>query len=870
MSQQRITDALTTAFSSHSIVFWHDADGEFSFSVKNLVPENVELLYLDDLPALSIKIQLERAAPRARFLLYSVKATPDPANDWLLDIRLRSRSFHADNASILLEDLGLTTLQLRAHLKERAKFLKSKDRVDRLKRWVAPSDAAEDLDRKMIAVLAKAEQPDLPGILLRLFSGVLQDGVANLDAEPKAWSDIVANDLMDSFWGLVEQEIGYRDASPTLRDFLFRILVTDFSRTVNGGCPAQLSHFILYDKARAANASVFVAGWRSHMQHFGSYDALSDAVARELGLSNVIAGLSAESLAETMTFEEVERRIIQDIKGRIIAGAGADMDTLRGLIARRRGGHWANKLLAHSSATTRALASCYDALEAAAGFFELKEKFNAGFGFATAEAGLSAYQSELFRFDQLYRQINQAADGVEPMGWALLHELRERIESAYSGWFVPQLGSAWSKVLEGNVGLLSTWKVGDWVNQPDFFEKHVMAHLDAGIRRVFVVISDAFRFEAAEELVRDINGKSRFKAALTPMLGVLPSYTALGMASLLPHHTLAYKLNSNLDVMADDVVVSTLEQRSAHLAKYQGVAVKADELLSMGKDKGREFVRDHRVIYVYHDKIDMLGDKQGSEGQTFDAVAQTLTELNQLATFIVNSLNGSLVVMTADHGFLYQESALDEADKSTLGDKPEGTLRAKKRYLLGQGIGASSKAWCGNTAVTAGTTAGEGSMEFWVPKGAARFHFAGGARFVHGSAMPQEIVIPVITLRESENQSAKTRLVEFSLLGSSNKVVTNKQRFEFIQTEPVSERVLPRSVLVSLRDGETMISDEQSVTFDSSSGLMDERKRSVILTIKSGQYDKTKDHYLIARDTQTKVEVIRIPLKVDLAFANDF
>ena len=29
MSQQRITDALTTAFSSHSIVFWHDADGEF-------------------------------------------------------------------------------------------------------------------------------------------------------------------------------------------------------------------------------------------------------------------------------------------------------------------------------------------------------------------------------------------------------------------------------------------------------------------------------------------------------------------------------------------------------------------------------------------------------------------------------------------------------------------------------------------------------------------------------------------------------------------------------------------------------------------------------------------------------------------------
>ncbi|MEF8731486.1 MAG: hypothetical protein V5B40_06125 [Candidatus Accumulibacter meliphilus] len=79
MSQQRITDALATAFSSHSIVFWHDADGEFSFSVKNLLPDAVELLYLDDLPALAIKLQLERAAPLASFLLYSAKPVPDLA-----------------------------------------------------------------------------------------------------------------------------------------------------------------------------------------------------------------------------------------------------------------------------------------------------------------------------------------------------------------------------------------------------------------------------------------------------------------------------------------------------------------------------------------------------------------------------------------------------------------------------------------------------------------------------------------------------------------------------------------------------------------------------------------------------------------------
>jgi hypothetical protein len=112
--------------------------------------------------------------------------------------------------------------------------------------------------------------------------------IQNLDAVSKLWADVVANDLEEAFWSLVARETGYSDATPTLRDLLFRILVSDLSRTVSGSCPAQLSHFVLSDKALAANASVFASGWRSHMQHFGSYDALSGQVGRELGLENLI------------------------------------------------------------------------------------------------------------------------------------------------------------------------------------------------------------------------------------------------------------------------------------------------------------------------------------------------------------------------------------------------------------------------------------------------------------------------------------------------------------------------------------------------------------------------------------------------------
>lgn len=870
MSQQRITDSLNNLFESQRIIFWHDPEGEFSSVVATLALGEVQLIRLDETPALKVKLDIERGGDACQWLLYSPATEPEPSHDWLLDIRLRSKPFRADSTSILLEDLGLTSQQLRAHLKERSKFLKAKDRVERLKKWVAPTDTANDLDLKMLGVLTRADQPVLFSILLRLFSGLVVEGVADLDYASKPWQEIVSNDLEPAFWSVIKQELGYSETDPSLRDLLFRVLVTDFARSVAGECPGQLGHFVITDKSLAANAAVFASRWRSDMAHFSSYNALSAKVANELGLNNLLAPLTAESLADSMTFEAVEQRVIKDLKDRIIAGAGAGMDTVRALIARRRDGHWANRLLAQGSDITRALVASYDALEAAAGFFERKAQHSAGFSFTDASAGLSAYQSDLYLFDQLYRQFNHAADAVEPMGWAVLHELRERVDNVYSGWFIPDLSSAWGKVLEGDGGLLSTWQVNGMVNQQDFYATQVKPLLDAGIKRVFVVISDAFRYEAAEELTRDINSRNRFKANLSTMLGVLPSYTTLGMASLLPHDTLAYQLNANLGVTANGVPVATTEQRNSYLDRYEGVAIKAEDLLALGKDKGFEFVRDRRLIYIYHDRIDMIGDKQASETKTFEAVADTLVELGQLANFITNSLKASTVLITADHGFMYQESALDVADKSALDEKPNGTLMAKKRYLIGQGIGQSSKAWSGNTAVTAGTDAGEGSMDFWVPKGAARFHFAGGARFVHGSAMPQEIVVPIITLRVSESDNARTRPVEFSLLGASNKVVTNKQRFEFIQTEAVSERVQPRTVLISIRDGDTLISDEQSLSFDSSSQLMDERKRSVILTIMTGNYDRNHEHLLIARDAQTKVEVLRLPLKVDLAFTNDF
>ena len=167
---------------------------------------------------------------------------------------------------------------------------------------------------------------------------------------------------------------------------------------------------------------------------------------------------------------------------------------------------------------------------------------------------------------------------------------------------------------------------------------------------------------------------------------------------------------------------------------------------------------------------------------------------------VINGLNGSYVLVTADHGFLYQSSALTLTDKSQLGDRPAGTVIAKKRYLLGTGLPAQDHVYRGETEATSGAT----GMEFWLPKGTSRFHFTGGARFVHGGAMLQEIVVPVITVRELEGAAAaptKTRPVAVHVLGNNIKVTTNRHRIQFIQTEAVTERIKPVTLSVALYDG---------------------------------------------------------------------
>jgi uncharacterized protein (TIGR02687 family) len=868
MDIKRIETALMDQFLTEGqrLVFWHDPEREFEDSLATLNLEAVTLLRLDEHPALAVKVRLEQEDPTGRYLLYAPAEPPEPELDWLLDIRLYSASFRADRASMLLAELGLTQQALRPHLAERARFFASRERLERLKKLVSPDDGALDLDRKLIAVLVKADQPEFFTVLIALFDAIPE---GHLDALPPAWDELEKQGVLASFWALVASSFGYQEDAPSLKNLLIRLLVSDLAHACQSALPEGLKHLILARQG-TANAVVCLAQWRDSLTRGPSYDTLSAAVARAIKLESHLGALSIDDLAEVKTFLLVEQTIASRLRDRVLETVETiKPELIRAIASRRQDGYWAAPGLPDTpSAPRRALFAVYQALQTAADLFALRQSRLGGLVYPDAKALFSAYTDGLYRDDQCYRHFCEFADAAESRDWDILKSLRQKVEQVYGTGFVAELARQWNPHLES--GLLDRWRIDGIPNQQGFYAREVARVLAKGAdRRVFVIVSDAFRYEAAQELTEQLNGQYRLDATLSAQLGVLPSYTGLGMAALLPHGTIDYTESGAIRV--DGLPCGSLEQRGKILESVQGVAVKADTFMAMKKDEGRAFIKPYRVVYVYHNQVDAVGDSAATEDHAFDAVRQAIDALGDLVGKIVNSLNGNHLLITADHGFLFQETPPGETDKNSLATKPEGTLLAKKRYLLGRNLPASDQAYRGSTQVTAGA---EGGMEFWVPKGANRFHFVGGSRFVHGGAMPQEIVVPVIRVQHVKDAAqatkTKTHTVGVSVLGNNFKVTTNRHRFQLIQTEPVGERVKPITLKIGLYDGDEPVTNLETLTFDSPSADMNQWQKAVSLTLEGRRFDSKRVYQLILRDSETGVEEARFDVTIDLAFSNDF
>ena len=107
--------------------------------------------------------------------------------------------------------------------------------------------------------------------------------------------------------------------------------------------------------------------------------------------------------------------------------------------------------------------------------------------------------------------------------------------------------------------------------------------------------------------------------------------------------------------------------------------------MNMNANKeGRAFVKQYDLIYIYHNRIDKTGDDKATEERVFDAVEQEFDFLMDMMKKIAN-MNGNNMMITSDHGYIYQHSDLDESDFVT--SRHSGTIwKENRRFVIGESL----------------------------------------------------------------------------------------------------------------------------------------------------------------------------------------
>ncbi|EDC1110459.1 BREX-1 system phosphatase PglZ type A [Salmonella enterica subsp. enterica serovar Senftenberg] len=864
MQNQEFIAGLKAKFAEHRIVFWHDPDKRFLEELDNLELENVTLLDMTDQSQLAVKKRIEIDEPEQQFLLWFPHDAPPKEFDWLLDIRLYSTEFHADFAAITLNTLGIPQLGLREHIQRRKAFFSTK-RLSALKGLVTEQENEASLDKKMVAVIAGVKTAKTEEILFSLITQYVNQQKDDDSDLENTLAMLKRHDLEGVLWDILNQEMGYQAEHPTLENLILKLFCTDLSAQADPQKREWLEKNVLATPSGRASALAFMVTWRADRRYKDAYDYCAQQMQDALRPEDQYRLSSPYDLHECETTLSIEQTIIHALVTQLLEESTTlDREAFKKLLSERQSKYWCQ--------TRQEYCAIYDALRQAERLLNLRNRHIDGFHYQDSATFWKAYCEELFRFDQAYRLFNEYALLVHSKGAMILKSLDDYIEALYSNWYLAELSRSWNKVLETE-NRMQEWRIAGVPRQQNFYNEVVKPQFNnPQIKRVFVIISDALRYEVAEELGNQINTEKRFTAELRSQLGVLPSYTQLGMAALLPHDEICYQPGSGDIVYADGLSTSGTPNRDTILKKYKGMAVKSDDLLKWKNQQGRDLIRDYEVVYIWHNTIDAMGDSASTEEKTFEACRNAVVELKDLVTRVINRLHGTRIIVTADHGFLFQQQPLSGQDKTTLQIKPDNTIKNHKRFIIGHQLPADDFCWKGKVADTAGVS---DSSEFLIPKGIQRFHFSGGARFVHGGAMLQEVCVPVLQVKALQKTAAEKqpqrRPVDIVKHHPLIKLVNNIDKVSLLQTDPVGELFEPRTLNIFIVDNaNNVVSGKERICFDSDNDAMEKRIRDVTLKLIGANFNRRNEYWLILEDAQTETGYQKYPVIIDLAFQDDF
>lgn len=836
-----------------ALVVWDDPEGEFEEALDGLDLPGVEILRDEDGSRFSIKRRLNALGAGKRALLYRKRAAHDVRGDWFADVVYYAQHFQADLASLQLEELGCAdTSDMRAALRQHQAFLSKKTNMKRLRSLREGFDTPNELHvAVMAAALGKGVCAEYANVIAVYLCRALDEGG---EVPYRALEDAGAAAAFES---MLSRATGFSGDVSDAHAVSRHILVTSLASAIDPGYLSGLEKSLSVPHAQLCRE--IVHAWAAEPD---LADALYDEARRVEEDCNLRGRFSALDVRDIRDADSVPciSECVASALLRAVAEGSDVAEAASEAFDRRRSMPWFSEVEGY-----------YEALLACVGLGRLYRSSADGFHMTDSRAVWEAYTSGLFQVDAAYRAFYRAFGRcLRTPNVELDDDLKAAVswvENLYKNWFLAELNGRWIDLAGAD------FERAGYVDGVPRLTEFSMAHVEPAARRgkVFVVVSDALRFEVAEELSRRLEATTKGRAELLSAQAPFPSVTAVGMAALLPHASIELSCeDGSLAVSVDGSPIRSREERQRILRSIDpgAVAVGYEDFSNMRRDERRSLVEGASIVYIYHNVIDATGDDAKTEDDVFDACADAVEEISGLVSVITRELRASNVIVTADHGFLYTHSSLDELEHVSVEEVSGTVLRQTRRYLLAE-AGATAP-YLASVAMTAN---GAADLVGLTPRGCGRIRRQGaGERYVHGGISLQELCVPVLRFKNLRAGSAayvEVEPVEIEPVNMPSVITSTLFRLALFQTEPASGKRLACAYELAVEDSSgNLVSDVVRVVADKVSAEATEREFTVQFAFKAGvDFSGGRAFNLVARYADGGTIAWKREIRIEIAFA---
>lgn len=837
-----LKDTLKGAFSrdterkrTRKIIFWYDSKQEYQDFINELELEDTEIIKYDN-NSFWIRYHIEKEELNKNIIIYLPFERKKGIDNDLLDLETSNSDllFNPDSTTMRLKNLGLTE-DCRNVIKKYAKFFGNKKRETEFKNFDIDEKNTDNIDLIITAILLNIKSINEDEILKEIVKYYFED--------EKKYEELFKFGNEEFILGLFNDTFGvsinsYEELEEVYKSLVFTYFATSLKDIKK---VSRYSKYLLTKKT--TNVYVFINSLMRDKTTKEYFEKIAQDIEEEFGIEELLKSMDIEEYNLSDAFKVIDKYVIKYLVDKLFNGIG-EYDIYKNYIDDRENKYWFDKL-----------ENEYNLLKVSIAFFEKIKELENAIKIVDIDKFAKDYADNFSEVDTLYRKMYFYFDSIEDKD--VFINLKNKIENIYINDFMTELSIKWSDMIEN----LTKYDSNRITLQKDFYKNYIKPFNDKK-DRIVVIVSDAFRYECAKELNNRLKVFAS-KSDIGYMQGLVPSYTKLGMAALLPNKVLSRVQDSD-DILVDGLSSSSIKDRELLLQNENpdSIAVKYDDLYDMTKLEWKKLFSGKKVVYIYHDTVDNAGEH--NENTIFVACDKAINELEKLVRDLHTTFSGINAFITADHGFFYKRGKVESYEKT---NKISNATKQKTRYSYSDSVSEEE----GILSINLDYIFGQDSGYVNIPKGNIIYARQGtGINYVHGGILPQEIIIPVIDFK-STRTSDTSKKVGITYSGLSTKITNAITYLEFLQDNNVDDNNKPCRYLVHFEDENgNRISDECTIVANYENTEVKDRFFKEKFVFKNISYDKEKAYYLVIIDEETGIEVQKIKFYIDIAIVNNF